>query len=100
MSISYPLDFPTVSGIHSIEWIKDIAVAKSDNPFSKNQNFYDWQGKRFEAAITVPSMSVENGRIWEAWFLSLNGPVGTFWLSPTVDATARGVATGTPLVNG
>ena len=100
MSISYPLAFPTVSGIYSIEWLKDIAVSMSENPFSKSQSFYDWQGKRFEAAITIPPMLIENGRIWEAWFLSLNGPIGTFWLSPSLDSVARGIATGTPLVNG
>jgi len=48
----------------------------------------------------LPSMSITNARIWRAWFLSLNGMEGTFWLTPSLDATARGVATGTPLVNG
>lgn len=100
MAITYPLDFPTAPGIRAIEWLKDVSVSRSDSPFSLGQKFYDWGGKRWRAHIELPPMTVTQARTWEAWFLSLNGPVGTFWLTPTLDKTAIGVATGTPLVNG
>lgn len=100
MAISFPLDFPTATGIREIEWIGENTVASTESPWSKKIKVYDNGGKRWRVNITLPAMSITNARIWRAWFLSLNGMEGTFWLTPSLDATARGVATGTPLVNG
>lgn len=100
MSISFPLAFPTATGIREIEWVGENSVASTESPWSKKLKVYDNSGKRWLVNIELPAMEVENARIWRAWLLSLNGMEGTFWLSPTLDATARGVATGTPLVNG
>lgn len=100
MAITFPLAFPTATGIQEIEWIPENSVATTESPWSKKIKVYDNGGKRWRANITLPSMTVANGRIWRAWFLALNGMEGTFWLSPTLDKTARGIATGTPLVNG
>lgn len=50
--------------------------------------------------VNLAPMTVPQSKPWVAFFLKLNGLEGTFWLPPTVDGTASGVATGTPLVNG
>lgn len=100
MAITFPLDFPTATGIREIEWISENSVSSTESPFSKKIKVYDHGGKRWRANITLPAMTIANARTWAAFFLSLNGLEGTFWLSPTLDATARGVATGTPVVNG
>lgn len=100
MSISYPLALPTATGIRSIEWLKDTSIRYTESPFDLTKKVYANAGKRWKAQVALPAMTITNGRIWEAFFLSLNGMEGTFWLGPTLDKTARGVATGTPLVNG
>jgi hypothetical protein len=45
-------------------------------------------------------MKRADAEYWVAFLLKLNGPFGTFLLGDPLGATARGVATGTPLVNG
>lgn len=61
---------------------------------------YSWGTQRWTVEIQLPSMTMENARTWEAWFLSLNGLEGTFWFAPVADSVPQGVATGAPLVNG
>lgn len=104
MAITFPLSLPTVTGpggkIRSIEWKHETSVTGSQSPFSLKTQYYDWGGKRISAMVDVAPMRVDDAKKWIAFFLSLNGPEGTFWLPPTVDKTASGIATGTPLVNG
>ena len=100
MAITFPLSFPTATGVREIEWISENSVSVTESPWSKKIKVYDNGGKRWRANLTLPAMTIANARVWRAWFLSLNGMEGTFWLSPTLDKTATGVATGTPLVNG
>ena len=97
---TFPLSLPTVTGLASIAWQKESVVARSQSIFSLKSKVYDWSGKRWSAVVGLPTMAATEWRDWEAFFLSLNGPEGTFWLGPTLDKTARGVATGTPLING
>ncbi len=97
---TFPLNLPTVTGIASIKWAKSASVIRSDGSFDLTPKVYDWGGKRWDVEVSLPPLTESQWRIWEAFFLSLNGPVGTFWLGPTLDKTASGVATGTPLING
>jgi len=100
MAITYPLPFPSVGGISEITWKKESSVSTSESPFSKQLKVYDWGGKRLEATIKIAPMRVADAKTWEAWFMSLNGLEGTFWLTPSLDRVASGAASGTPQVNG
>lgn len=100
MAISFPLSLPSVGGISSIDWRKDSSVVFQESPFSKKLKVYDYGGKRFSVMVEIAAMQQKDAKQWEAFFLSLNGPEGTFWLPPSVDAITNGIATGTPLVNG
>lgn len=100
MAITFPLTLPTVGGISEIEWNKESSVIAQESPFSKKIKVSDWGGKRHSAMVEVAPMHANDARKWEAFFLSLNGMEGTFWLPPTVDNVITGLGAGTPLVNG
>lgn len=97
---TYPLALPTTTGVQSIAWEKTAIVGASVGRYHPKLKVHDWGGKRWEATVRLPVLLPTQWPIWEAFFLSLNGLVGTFWLGPTLDKTARGVATGTPVING
>lgn len=57
-------------------------------------------GTRWAATYTFPPMDGENAAILKAFLMSLEGSAGRFYGKDFSYAGARGVATGTPLVNG
>ncbi len=92
MAITYPLDLPgaQISGV-AFRLIR--AQAMSASPFSYAQSVYDWLGARWEADISLSPMKASQADAWEAWLLSLNGQVGTFWLGDPLRAAPRGTQT-------
>ncbi len=100
MAISYPLSLPTTTGIAKIRLIANDIVGISQSPFTAAQQVYRYTGQFWEADITLPPMTRAEAEYWISFLLKLNGPYGTFLLSDPVGGTARGVATGTPVVNG
>lgn len=52
------------------------------------------------AEVTLPVMERADAEEWISFLLKLNGQQGTFLLGDSAAKTARGIATGTPLVNG
>jgi len=100
MAISYPLSLPTTTGIAKIRLVANDIVGISQSPFTAAQQVYRYTGQFWEADITLPPMTRAEAEYWISFLLKLNGPYGTFLLSDPVGGTARGVATGTPLVNG
>jgi hypothetical protein len=99
MSISYPLNFPTqcVSGI-TIR--ARTIVGMSTSPFTGQQQVYKHQGQWWEAEMTFPPMKRADAEQVAAFLLKLNGRFGTFLMGDPVNTQPRGVASGTPLVNG
>lgn len=100
MSISYPLSIPTVSGIMRVRWAANDVVAVAQSPFTASQQVYRYTGQFWEADITLPPMKRDDAEHWISFLLKLNGPFGTFLLGDPNGATPRGLATGSPLVNG
>lgn len=100
MAISYPLSLPTHTGIRSIEFRAINAVAYSRSPFTFQGQTFAYAGQMWQADITLPPMKRADAEQWVAWLVSLRGQLGTFLLGDPLGATARGAATGTPLVNG
>lgn len=100
MAITYPLTLPTATGVSEISWSRESAVAASESIFSKKVQVTDWLGKRLVATVRLPPMTEAQVREWHGFFSALNGLLGTFWLGPTLDKAQKGVATGTPLING
>jgi hypothetical protein len=100
MAIVYPLSLPTASGIMRIKWIANDVVGVSSSPFTAAQQVYRYSGQFWEADITLPPMKRADMEYWISFLLKLNGPFGTFLLGDPNGGTPRGIATGTPLVNG
>lgn len=100
MTISYPLALPSHTGIRSIELRAINAVAYSRSPFTFQGQTFAYAGQMWQADITLPPMKRSDAEQWIAWLVSLRGQLGTFLLGDPLGCTARGAATGTPLVNG
>jgi hypothetical protein len=43
----------------------------------------EWPGKLYKVQIELPVMDHYEAEEWIAFLLSLNGPVGKFWLGPS-----------------
>ena len=100
MAISYPLSLPTTAGIMRVRLVANDVVGVSQSPFTAVQQVYRYSGQFWEADITLPPMKRADAEYWISFLLKLNGPYGTFLMGDPNGATARGAATGTPLVNG
>jgi hypothetical protein len=98
--ISYPLSLPTTSGIMRVRLVANDVVGVSQSPFTAVQQVYRYTGQFWEADITLPPMKRADAEYWISFLLKLNGPFGTFLMGDPNGATPRGIATGTPLVNG
>jgi len=100
MAISYPLNTPTSIGIENISLRQVNAVSVSQSPFSYKQQVYQYSGQRWEADVVVATSLREHAEPWVAFLSALQGQKGTFYLGDPLGETPRGVATGTPLVDG
>jgi hypothetical protein len=75
-------------------------VGISQSSFTAAQQVYKYPGQFWEADVTLPPMKRADAEYWISFLMKLNGPFGTFLLGDPNGGTARGVATGTPVVNG
>jgi hypothetical protein len=100
MAVSYPLALPTNTGFAKIRISANNVVGVSRSPFTAKQQVYRYTGQFWEAEISLPPMKRADAVYWISFLLKLNGPYGTFLLGDPNGVTARGVATGTPLVKG
>jgi len=100
MAITYPLALPTHTGIQSVNLRANDIVGMNMSPFSASQQVYKYTGQFWEADISLPPMKRADAEYWITFLMKLNGAYGTFLLGDPSANTARGVATGSPLVNG
>lgn len=100
MAITYPLAIPSNKGLAKVRLTANNVVGVSQSPFTARQQVYKYTGQFWEADISLPPMKRSDAEYWISFLLKLNGSYGTFLLGDPNGATARGVATGTPLVNG
>jgi len=103
MAETYPLSFPTHTGIASVTLSAEDVVGINTSPFTLQQQVVRHAGARWSAAITIPPTKRVDAEYWNAFLLRLRGQFGTFLLGDPNAATPRGsaaTAAGTPLVNG
>ena len=103
MAISYPLAFPTQTGVATIELSATNSVAITESPFTLKQQVVTHTGQRWGANVSMPPMKRADAEVWVSFLLSLRGSSGTFLMGDPIGATARGSASstpGTPVVNG
>jgi hypothetical protein len=99
MSYSYPLSLPTTSGIMRIRWAANDVVGVAQSPFTASQQVYRYTGQFWEADITLPPMKRADMEYWITFCSNSTDPLGLLLGDPN-GGTPRGIATGTPLVNG
>ena len=100
MAITYPLSFPSVTGVLNLSFRAIRSDVRTMSPTTFVQQIIKNQGQRWDADITLPPMKRDNAEEFLGFLLQLDGRTGTFLLSPPGSGTARGVADGTPVING
>ena len=100
MSITYPLDFPVDSGLARITWGARSVVSSSQSPYTGAEQVQAYTGQWWYGTVSLPPMQRAIAEAFITFLLKLNGMQGTFLFGDPTGETARGVATGTPLING
>ena len=99
MAISYPISLPGPAPAQ-MEFGAQTVAGKSVSPYTLSQETFEWPGNRWLASVRYARMTRAEGDALAAALVSLSA-LGTFLLGPAgAGKTAKGVATGTPLVNG
>ena len=97
---SYPLTFPTVSGIKTQRFSLNRTVAVSASPFTGQEQVFQHEGEIWSTQISFPPMLKDKAAVVLAFLLQLRGRRGTFKIGDQDRKTIQGVATGTIRVNG
>ena len=100
MSISYPISLPSAPVPKTSRFTMSSAVAVSESPFTFEQQAQVHQGQRWRVQLTFPPMPRSNAEQIVGTLAKLNGREGTILIGDYDGRTPRGIATGTPLVNG
>ena len=103
MAETYPLTFPTQTGVAAVEFTATDVVSVSQSPFTFSQQVVRHAGARWSATISIPPVKRSDSEYWNSFLLRLRGQFGTFLLGNPSGATPRGSAAsaaGTPVVNG
>ena len=99
MAITEPFAHPA-TGIRSIIWAPESVVAMTESVFTKRQQVQAHEGQRWVFTLNLTKLSGDTAEEWRGFFLKCNGRERTFLLGDPSRTTARGAATGTPLVKG
>lgn len=99
MSVSYPLTMPNIKGNSIVIQPRD-SVGATRSPFSFVEQVQLNSGQMWTASLSFPPLDSDDAPVLEAFLTSLRGMYGTFLLGDPRRETPRGVATGTPVVDG
>jgi len=97
---TYPLTFPTVTGVQTQRFSLVRTVAVSASPFTGQEQVFQHEGEYWTTQIKLPPMLKDNAAVFLAFLLQLRGRRGTFSIGDQDRKTIQGTATGTIRVNG
>ena len=100
MAITYPLTLPSVGLFRRFSLTTQSANAESVSPFTFQKQVQTHQGQIWRAGITLAPMRRVKAEQWRSFFLKLNGVQGTFLMGDLAAKLPRGIATGSPQVDG
>lgn len=100
MTISYPLTLPTNPSPRVMTISAMFSVAVTESIFSFKSQTYQYTGEKWGLEIQYPPLTADQMRSIQAFLLCLKGGVGTFSAGDLLMTSPKGIATGTPLVNG
>lgn len=99
MTITYPLSFPGSIKPRSINVGGINTVSTNRSPFTLKSQIQVWEGQTWTLDVTLPPLTVDQVRDWQAFVVALKGPRGTFYFGDLLQAAPRGSWVGTPLVH-
>lgn len=95
------IDVPTVSCPANVIMSLRRTVGVTMSPFTLEEQFYKWPGEQWVMSFQmVPMTQRAIASEWIAFGLKLQGTYNQFLMGDPSAKTPRGIATGTPLVNG
>jgi len=99
-AISYPVSIPEVSGVLALSWSMQQSCAVSESPFTYKQTVHQRLAGRLACSVTLPAMRPAHAAEWRAFIFSLKGQYGTVLFGDLFNSAPRGVAWGSPVING
>jgi len=100
MAIIYPLTPPSTPGPKILKLTANNAVGLVVSPFTWSSQVQQWPAEHWEMDVQLPEMAQSAAAPWVAFLTALRGQYGTCEVSDQSYGGARGVATGTPQING
>ena len=91
---------PAKPGFKDLKITQGNTVAVSTNPWTKQQQVYDWMAGWWEVEVTLPPLTEAQARAWFGFFSELRGQTNVFLIGDPVCAKPTGTPRGAPLVNG
>lgn len=91
--ISYPVTFPSHTGIASVSFRMVNTTALSESPFTGKQQLQGYARQRWEIDVSLPPMKHADAAKWIAWLASLRGRFGTFTVGDPMATAPQGSAT-------
>lgn len=98
--ITYPLTPPASPAPRHFRLSRSAVVGVHTSPFTLSEQVQRHAGQRWGLSVSLPPMKRDAAEEWIAFLVALNGIEGTFVMGDPAGAAPRGVATGTPLVDG
>lgn len=95
--INMPDDPPAPA---SVEWNLNDTVGVSTNPFTAQQQTYNWNASWLEASLSYQPMTNAQAISWVAWLMSLNGIEGTFQFGDPLNQGPQNPNAVAPVVSG
>ncbi len=95
-----PIDMPTSPGFTDCEWGLETNTQTFESPLTRAVQRVKLGGDRWTATYALPRMNKAQAAPWIAFFLQCQGRFNAFHAFDPDRKTPRGIATGTPLVNG
>lgn len=97
---TYPISFPSHTGVRNIDLRAINAVIYEMSPFTFVGQAQASSGQMWQADVSLPPMKRADAEQWIAWLVSLRGQYGTFNMGDPIGCASRGAGGGTPRVNG
>lgn len=98
--INYPIDLPTTIKPSSFRYGLKKAVSVGQSEFTFEQQVQEHQGECWQINLSFQLLNRDQAEEFNAFILKLAGRAGTFTASIAGSEEPRGIATGTPLVDG
>lgn len=101
MSVPQLVTLPTPFCLNSAIFTLRSVVSRTASPYTLQEQAFKWPGEQWMIDANVaPIVGRANAAKWQAFGLSLQGGYGYFLMGDPLGKQPRGVASGTPVVNG